>query len=1431
MGTLIITITAIVSLIFSSLLPVERVNASSGSWNFSVPGNYDYDSEKVVISDANAQLLPSVTPGDDWIANDGSNSWYYRQPVTIDNSSGGELTDYQIKLTFDSETLISSSKMQSDGDDIRFTTSDKVTAINNYWLEPNTINTSSTIVFVKVPTIAASTTTTIYLYYGNTSATAISSITNTFVREITDLVGAWTFDDTTVDYSGQGNDGTMTDAAYGTEEKAKFGKAADFSLAPNTGYVQLEKWPGSSVSTTILSNSFTFSMWVRQPAGADRGILFGDYGMLGAASVGFEVKADSGYLRFYWNVFEDTGSSDTRDNTWRLITFVRNKTNSKFQAYFGKDQDIDNSYAGLDLSATSAPRFGMDSRSGSTAFRGQIDEPRVFNKALSVAEINDLNDYYPYVTTNYAGSALLKKYASTEPTFSLGAEDSYYPTTNPTINPSTSGTPYNVLFSFSQTLDSGSAGNIKYQISPNDGSTWYWWSGSSWSITESGYTESNTAAEINTNIATFTAGSAPKVFLWRAYLNSNGNELPKLTSVTLGYYYDTVAPDNPVLATKKSQNGGADIVSGVWYNYSSPYFTWTAPSDNAGEGEANSEIAGYYVYFGTSSTGDPHSTRGIATELNGTGIHYQTDTDFELGVDTAALTSGQTYYLRIETKDNAGNIKHITTENLSLFEYKYDGTSPTSPSYVSVSPSGYSRTNDFTFSWPTSGDNRAQDSDSGLRGYQYKINSGTWSNVIDVGSVNVSDVAVQGVNVFYLRAIDNTNLETPDNLAVVGNYDATPVSTNFYFNDAAPSAPTGTNDGRISVSPATSDENSFTFSWAAPAGEIAGYYYSINEPPSLSNITFTTATTVGPDAFATRQGENIFYLVAKDNAGNYDFSGCAPTSVNYNPSTDTCAAVAFSANTSAPGIPSITQQTGVIDGSNRDIQQYKVFLTWTAPTSLGAGFAGYEIYRSLDGIDFSSIGSTTGTTYADTGLESKLYYYLVKSKDNANQYSSASTIVSITPTGRYTVAPKIVGNEAITTHSYSADISWTTVDDAIAGQTADANHTAQGFVYYSTNKDLLGTSEGAILAEAGSSNNHEINIPDLLPETAYWYKLVWKDVDGQIGQTEAKQFTTGSRPTISEVTFNNIYLDRATVNWQSTYLSNAKIKYCIKDGTCAAEKSVNDSSLGQKVEHSIQLADLNHSTTYSVIITGYSEEGKPVKSDEYFFDTLTMPKIDGEVTYDQDIEAATTTYRLNWKTNVATSTIVYYQKNGGTKMSVSEPNFVKDHNLKIGGLADQSMYTFEVTGMDSNGIAIDNALIKNITTPNDTRAPKVSNMTIEIKSSGFGELQKAHVVVSWETDESATSQVEYEQGISGAEYKNRSKEDNAYSTSHVVILSELEPSKIYHLRAVSRDGAGNLGASDDTTVITGKTQKSVLDIIVNSLERSLGWMTNIFKFH
>jgi len=106
--------------------------------------------------------------------------WNYRRPITIDNTSNSNnLTDYQVLVTLNTQSLISSGKMRNDCGDIRFTDSNGTTLLN-YWLESG-CNTTLTKIWVKVPLIPANSTKTIYIYYGNPSATSLSNPDNTFI--------------------------------------------------------------------------------------------------------------------------------------------------------------------------------------------------------------------------------------------------------------------------------------------------------------------------------------------------------------------------------------------------------------------------------------------------------------------------------------------------------------------------------------------------------------------------------------------------------------------------------------------------------------------------------------------------------------------------------------------------------------------------------------------------------------------------------------------------------------------------------------------------------------------------------------------------------------------------------------------------------------------------------------------------------------------------------------------------------------------------------------------------------------------------------------------------------------------------------------------------------------------------------------------------
>jgi Tfp pilus assembly protein PilV len=108
-----------------------------------------------------------------------------------------------------------------------------------------------------------------------------------------------------------------------------------------------------------------------------------------------------------------------------------------------------------------------------------------------------------------------------------------YPIDKPSIYPNTSASVPGITSwaSFSETAVKN-GGEIYYQLSNDNGSTWQFWNGSAWA-TAVLPTDYNIASVIHTNIGSFTIVNAQIVF--RAFLESDGTQLVQLDDVNIGF--------------------------------------------------------------------------------------------------------------------------------------------------------------------------------------------------------------------------------------------------------------------------------------------------------------------------------------------------------------------------------------------------------------------------------------------------------------------------------------------------------------------------------------------------------------------------------------------------------------------------------------------------------------------------------------------------------------------------------------------------------------------------------------------------------------------------------------------------------------------------------------------------------------------------------
>jgi hypothetical protein len=364
---------------------------------------------------------------------------------------------------------------------------------------------------------------------------------------------------------------------------------------------------------------------------------------------------------------------------------------------------------------------------------------------------------------------------------------------------------------------------------------------------------------------------------------------------------------------------------------------------------------------------------------------------------------------------------------------------------------------------------------------------------------------------------------------------------------------------------------------------------------------------------------------------------------------------------------------------------------------------------------------------------------------------------------------------------------------------------------------VSGNDYASEFGQSSPTLDHTVKVVGLEPEQAYQYKLVWTDASGNPGESPLFTTTTSTAPAIRNLQAQVLGTSSALISWETTELSSATLKYGI--GGLTNEQSLS----GVATRFSQQLTGLQAGSSYQARVEARTQDGYPYYS-VITFQTPPLPKI-SNLRFDY-LPSAQATVRASWTTNVASTSLVRYRTGDGAFKTVSSAELVTDHTLVISDLLDNAVYELVAQSTDQFG----NSGVSDTQryeTPFDTRAPKISNLTVEVRSSGIGSSQKAQIVVSWETDEPATSQIEFGPGIASDFYPSKSQEERGLTTNHVIIVSELDPAKLYHLRAVSRDRAGNQGASVDTTAITGKVQRSVIDLIVNSLERSLGFLTKL----
>jgi hypothetical protein len=303
-------------------------------------------------------------------------------------------------------------------------------------------------------------------------------------------------------------------------------------------------------------------------------------------------------------------------------------------------------------------------------------------------------------------------------------------------------------------------------------------------------------------------------------------------------------------------------------------------------------------------------------------------------------------------------------------------------------------------------------------------------------------------------------------------------------------------------------------------------------------------------------------------------------------------------------------------------------------------------------------------------------------------------------------------------------------------------------------------------------------------------------------------------------------LNNTVLEFTTTGSSSVKVLY----GETTSFGGIYELSTSSSASsYTVNLEELADGTKYYFKVNAYDAEGNEYEGTILSFETLPRPQI-SNIRVQQVKGAAQPSAVVSWTTNTPVSSIISYfpENQPDQNKDVVEITLQNgEHKLLVNGLKPQTTYVMIVKGRDKAGNEAQSE-IQRLTTAVDTRPPQVSNLKVETSTTTPNGSDQAisQLVVSWDTDEPSTSQVDFAEGT-GSTYQQRTQEDQNFTNNHVVVVGNLTPSKVYHLRAVSRDVASNEGSSVDTVVITAKATDSALDLVVNNLQQAFGFLKNI----
>jgi hypothetical protein len=634
--------------------------------------------------------------------------------------------------------------------------------------------------------------------------------------------------------------------------------------------------------------------------------------------------------------------------------------------------------------------------------------------------------------------------------------------------------------------------------------------------------------------------------------------------------------------------------------------------------------------------------------------------------------------------------------------------------------------------------------ESDLAGYHvhYGATSGNYSVVIPVGMVTSYTVTGLAPGTFYFAVSAD---DTSGNRSNVSN-------------EVSKVIPDTTAPVISAVAASALTASGATVTWTTNEPATSLVEYGLTTSYGASSALNSTRVTAHSRTLSGLSAATLYHyrVISTDAAGN--------TAV----SADNTFTTASAADTTPPTLSSIASGSVTSSGAT---------ITWTTneASTTQVEYGTTTAYGAS-----STLNSALLTAHSATlsGLQgATTYNYRVRSADAAGNVAVSGNQTFTTAAAPDTTAPTLSSIASGSVTSSGAIVTWTT-NEASTTQVEYGTTTAYG---------ASSTLDSALLTA------HSATLSGLQGATTYNYRVRSADAAGNVAVSGNQTFTTAAAPdttapVISGVVASSTGATSTVITWSTNEPATSVVDYGL--GTSYGSSSTDTTLL---TSHSRSLTGLTASTTYHFRVRSADAAGNSASSADVVFTTSAAPDTTAPTLSSIASGSVTSSGAIvTWTTNEASTTQVEYGTTTAYGASTTlNSALLTAHSATLSGLQAATTYNYRVRSADAAGnIAVSSNRTFTTAAAPDTTGPTISNLVA-------GNLTPTSAVITWSTNEAATSQVEF--GPTTA-YGQQSPASATLVSSHRQTLTNLTAGATYHVRVQSADAAGNVSRSNDLTV-------------------------------